>query len=358
MRRKRLALTLALLLAMSGCGANVDISKRSIVTAVAVGLREEGGYEIMVEYLNRIGGESQSYQTSRGQGDTFAQAVMDMELVTGKTLYLDGCKVLLVDGVKNSRELRELLEEVDAHGGIRPLTLVAVSPQSPGLLEGKPREEDSAGEETFALLTAGELARVNLKDCLNLLATPGRGLMLPVVERREEQASVSGYLAVGETALIQAPSELARLLPFAAPGRSGETVRTISGDGYSVDWVLEKNRLRIRPGTESGKLSFSLEAEVEGYILSFRGEEKGEELLASAQEAICSQMLEEYVLVLEKIVRASGSDLFSLGKRVEIFLPDIWEKVEKDWPRRLSEAGIQIQGSVLLRDKKRVLELG
>lgn len=358
MSKKKLAMALALFLVMSGCGTSADISKRSIVTAVTVGRREEGGYEIMVEYLNRLGGESQSYQSSRGEGDTFAQAVLDMELETGKILYLDGCKVLLVDGVKNSRELQELLEEVDAHGGIRPLTLVAVSPQSPGLLEEKPREEDSAGEETFDLLTSGELSQVNLKDCLNLLETPGRGLMLPVVERQEEQVSVSGYLAVGETALIQAPPELARLLPFATPGRSGETVRTISGDGYSMDWVLEKNRLRIRPETEEGQLTFSLEAEVEGYILSFRGKEKSEALLANAQKAICSQMLEEYVLVLEKIVRSSGSDLFSLGKRVEIFLPDIWENVGKDWPRVLSEAGIQIQGSVLLRDKKRVLELG
>ena len=358
MKNRILSAALALALAFSGCGASVDISKRSIVTAVAVMLREEGGCGIMAEYLTRLGGEGQSYESARGEGETFAQAVADMELAAGRTFYLDGCKVLLVDGMKTDGELRQLLEEVDAHGGIRPLTLVAVSPEPPGLLEGKAREEDSAGEEAFSLLTAGEISRVNLKDCLNLLDTPGRGLLLPVVERREEQAAVTGYLAVGETALVRTEPELARLLPFARPGQNGETVRSVGGGDYSADWVLERNRLEITPRREGDRVTFSLEARVEGYLLSCRGEGAGDDLLSRAQEDICRQMLEEYGFVLEKIVKPSGSDLFSFGKRLEILWPEDWKEIAKDWPARLAETGIQIQGSVLLRDRKRILESG
>ena len=356
-KKRALALLLAGLLSLGGCSGSVDISKRSIVTAVAVSLQEDGGYEIMVEYLTRLGGEEQSYESRSGRGGTFAQAVMDMEQVSGRTLYLDGCKVLLVDGVEDREQLRELLGEVDAHGGVRPLTLVAVSPQSPGLLEGKAREEDSAGEEVFSLLTSGELSQVNLKDCLNLLDTPGRGLLLPVVERTEEQAVISGYLSAGEAALVQAPPEIMGLLPFARSGQGSEVVRTVSGRGYSMDWVLEKNRLKIRPRAEGERLTMELEAEVEGYLLSFRGEGT-EGVLERAQEDICRQMLEEYVYVLEKIVRASGNDLFSFGKRVELFLPEFWEDFGKDWPAVLPEAGLGIHGSVLLRDKKQLLDQG
>ena len=144
-----MALLLAGLLSLGGCSGSVDISTRSIVTAVAVSLQEDGGYEIMVEYLTRLGGEEQSYESRSGRGGTFAQAVMDMEQVSGRTLYLDGCKVLLVDGVEDREQLRELLGEVDAHGGIRPLTLVAVSPRAPAFWGGRPGRRTARGRRCF-----------------------------------------------------------------------------------------------------------------------------------------------------------------------------------------------------------------
>ena len=59
----------------------------------------------------------------------------------------------------------ELLGEVDAHGGVRPLTLVAVSPQSPGLLEGKARLTGSA-VQVLPLPASAEL----LQPCMELPA--------------------------------------------------------------------------------------------------------------------------------------------------------------------------------------------
>ena len=60
MKKRALALLLAGLLPLGGCSGSVDISKRSIVTAVAVSLQEDGGYEIMVEYLTAAAGAAPS----------------------------------------------------------------------------------------------------------------------------------------------------------------------------------------------------------------------------------------------------------------------------------------------------------
>ena len=354
MRKRLLALSLALLLLLAGCSGGEELGRRALVTAVAVSRREEGGFRLLAECLTHAAGGEERYEAAAGEGESFAQAVMDLEEAAGRTLYLDGCRLLLVEGFRDREELRRLLGEVDAHGGIRPLTLVAASPESAGLLEEKPEEGESAGEEIFSLLTAEELSRVDLLDALNLLDTPGRGLLLPVVVRREGRAAVRGYLSAGEEALLEAPPETARLLPFARSREGSGRVRTLAGEGYSLDWVLEKSRLRVRPREEGGRLILRLEAEVEGQLLSVRGE-AGEGLLARAQEDLCRELLEEYAYVLEELVRVPGNDLFSFGKRVEILLPALWREVGEDWPAALAEAGVELHGSALLQDRRQVL---
>ena len=129
---------------------------------------------------------------------------------------------------------------------------------------------------------------------------------------------------------------------------------TTVGEGYSADWVLEKSAIKLRPRVEEGEVSFLLEAKVEGYLLSCRGEIGGEKLLHEAQEDICRQLLEEYAYVLEKIARASGNDLFSMGKHLELMEGKTWQQVGEDWEERLPEIPVELRGSVLLRDKKRI----
>lgn len=354
MRRKIAALALGALLLLGGCSRREDLSKRAIVTAVGVSLEADGRYKVRAEALANLGKEEKSWESRTGEGDTFAQAVTALELAAGKSLYLDGCRVLLVAGFSSREELKSLLEEIDAHGGVRPLTLVAVSRDLSALPEGE--GEESAGEAAFSLLTGGELTQVNLKDCLNLLETPGRGLLIPVVERQEGETQVEGYLSPGSSGLLEIPAEAGRLLPFAEP--ETERVYTVTGEGYTADWVLEKSSRKLRPQVEGEAVSFLLEAKVEGYLLSAQGEPGGERLLHQAQEDICRQLLEEYAFVLEKISRASGNDLFSMGKHLELLEGESWQRMGKDWEARLPEIPVELRGSVLLRDKKRIFRRG
>lgn len=342
---------------LGGCSPQSDISKRSIVTMTAVALGKEGQYQVAVESLSRLGSEEKSWENQTGEGATFAQAMTDIELTTGRNLYLDGCRVLLLDGFSSREELLELLGEVDAHGGIRPLTLVAVCRDIPGLLDGL-TEEESIGEKLFSLLTGGALSQVNLKDCLCLLDTPGRGLLLPMVGKEEEEVRVSGYLSPGHRILLETPAETGHLLPFAEPGSSQDRIYTVAGDGYSADWVLEKISGRLRPRAEGGQVTFLLEAKAEGYLLSGKGELPRQELLRRAQEDICRELLEDYAFVLEKIAKPSGNDIFSLGKHLELFQGETWQEIGKDWEARLPEIPVELRGSVLLRDKKRLSDRG
>lgn len=350
------ALLLAAAVLLGGCSPQSDISKRSIVTMTAVTLEKDGSCRVAVESLSRLGSEEKTWESHTGRGSTFAQALTDMELTTGKSLYLDGCKVLLLDGFSDREELLELLGEIDAHGGIRPLTLVAVCRELPGLLEGL-SEEESLGEELFSLLTGGELSQVNLKDCICLLDTPGRGLLLPMVGKQEE-VRVKGYLSPGRSVLLETPAETGHLLPFAKPRADRDRVYTVTGEGYSADWVLEKMSKKIRPRVENGAVTFLLEARAEGYLLSGKGELDRRELLCRAQDDICRELLEEYGYVLEKISKPSGNDLFSLGKHLELFRGETWQEIGADWEERLPEIPVELRGSVLLRDKKRLSDRG
>lgn len=351
--RKGLAAVTAALLLLSGCVPGVDITKRAIVTAAEVTLQQDG-YLVTVEALSKLGREEQSYEDHTGEGKTFAQAVTDLELKTGKSLYLDGCKVLIVNGFSNAGELKELLGEIDSHGGIRPLTLVAAGTGEKNLLAQTGQGKESMGEELFSLLSGGNLSQVNLKDCLGLLSDPGRGVLVPGVEKEEKELRIRSYLSPGKEGLLQTPAELNRLLPFAEPAKGEHRVYTVTGEGYSADWVLEKNTRKLRPQWKNGELSFLFEARVEGYLLSGRGSLTGSELLRQAQEDICRELLEEYSFLLEKIVRPSGNDLFSMGKHLELFERNYWEETGRDWESVLPEIPVELRGSVLLQDNKRL----
>ena len=351
MKKRLTALALCLTLLLGGCVPGADIARRAIVTAVSVTLGEEG-CRVTVELLSRLGQEEQSYESRSGEGRTFAQALTDIELEMGKTLYLDGCNAILLSGFSNAARLEELLGQVDAHGGIRPLTLVAAGPEDGDLLaqwEG----EESAGEEVFSLLSGGGLSRVNLKDCLGLLSAPGRGVLIPQVELKEGAARIGGYLSPGRKGILKAPAELERLLPFAG-GEDRRRVYTVAGEGYTADWALEKSAMRLRPRQQDGEVGFLLEARVEGHLLSGRGDPRGEELLRRAQEDVCAQLVEEYAMVLEKIVRPSGNDLFSMGKRLELLDRKSWEKIGENWEELLPEIPVELRGTVLLRDSRRL----
>ena len=355
MKKKTRILTLALVLVLllGGCVPGADITKRAIVTAAAVTLGEES-YGVTVEILSHLGQEEQSFESHSGQGRTFAQAVTEIELEMGKTLYLDGCKVILLSGFSNAVQLEALLKEINTHGGIRPLTLVAADLGKDGLLEGEEAKK-SRGEEVFSLLSGSSLSQVNLKDCLGLLSAPGRGTLIPGVELRDKEIRIGGYLSPGKNGVLQAPEELERLLPFAGK-EDRQRVYTVTGEGYAADWVLEKSSMRLRPRTEKGETGFLLEARVEGYLLSGQGERLGGELLRQVQEDVCRQVLEEYAYVLEKIVRPSGNDLFSMGKHLELFDQKSWEDLGRDCGERLPEIPVELRSSVLLRDKKRLFD--
>ena len=115
MKRQMTALLLAaVMLLAGGCSPQGDISKRSIVTAAAVVLTGEGEYQLSVEYLTQLSSDEQSWEYRAGSGSSFAQAVTAIELASGKSLYLDGCKVLVVEGTDSRRQLQGLLEEIDA----------------------------------------------------------------------------------------------------------------------------------------------------------------------------------------------------------------------------------------------------
>lgn len=349
--RKKLIPVFLIVFLLGGCAPGVDIAKRAIVTVAAVEVKD-GIYTVTMETLSHLGREEQSYESHTGEGGTFAQAVTDIEVTAGKNLYLDGCKVLLIDGFSNRSELLKLLEEVDSHGGIRPLTLVAADLGETSLLEHGEGEEESVGEALFSLLSGGELSQVNLKDCLGLLDTPGRGLLVPGVEKSQGELRVGGYLSPGQGGVLRAGAELERLLAFAKPEKGQHRVYTVLGEGYSADWVLEKISTKISPKTENEAVTFTLETKVEGYLLSGQGGERGTELLRRAQEDICKELLEEYAYLMEKIVRPSGNDLFSLGKHLELSDRKSWELLGDKWEERLPEISVELRGNVLLRDKK------
>ena len=344
-------LLLILPLCLTGCGGRLpDISSRAIVSAVAVDAGEEG-VDVTAEYLEKVGAdEVQRYGVARARGRTFAEAVTVMERDIGHTLYLDSCRVLLVGGVGRREDLLGLLTELDSDRRIRPLTLVAVSTGDAGdLVKEKEGEETSVGQEFQELLGNTPSARFTVKDCINLLRTTGRGMLLPLVEHTDRYA-IAGYTPLDGTGLCWDASA-AGLIPMM--GHDSAPITVVGEDGTFYDLLLERKSLRVTCGVRDGAPVFHLKILLSANLISAGATGRGgDEVTALAEQALEQRAWDDYRFVIDHFVREGGVDLLSLGKRFSLKYPEEWNKYEKNWQWYIKNIECEILTIAEIKDQR------
>lgn len=342
------------ILFLTGCSGRLpDISSRAIASAVAVAPGEEG-MTVTAEYLEKVGAdEIQRYGVAQATGKTFGEAVATMEREMGHRLYLDSCPILLVGNIGHRDQLTQLLTQLDGDRRIRPMTLVALAVGDPGeLILSQDKEETSVGQELKELLGSTYAARQSLKDCLNLLQTPGRGLVMPLVDSGEKYAVV-GYTPLDGSGLGW-DATAGALIPLM--GHDSIPLTVVGEGGETFDLLLEGKSTWVSCGIGRWGPAFRLQVSLHGNLISTSATGlASREVTEMAEQALAKKGQEDYRFVVDQLTKKGGVDLLSLGKRFSLKYPVEWLKYEKNWEQHLQNLQCEILTTAKIKDQRGIL---
>ncbi|MEG0943194.1 MAG: GerAB/ArcD/ProY family transporter [Angelakisella sp.] len=171
------------MVALSGCGRGGDtIGAKTIVTMLEV----EQGNRCVVRAEYRIVGSGEGeadYGIYTAQGENLQKALEALERKESVRLFMESCRVAVIQGTREDGHTADLLEEMNACGDIRPLTAIFLSDKE--LLTDDKDKAVSIGRSLEKLFKKnGGILEENytLKDSIACERDPRISLILPVVK--------------------------------------------------------------------------------------------------------------------------------------------------------------------------------
>ncbi len=348
---KRCLLAAMLLLCLCGCGRTDRIVHQTIVTALEITPAEDG-WQLAVEYLQQTPPDQPAaYGVLAGEGEELHLALSAIEQQSGRSLYLENCRVLLVCCPPETTVFRQLLEEADKTLKLRPTIPVAViakrmlTPEKdPELFVG------GEGDRFFSNNRRMDGGRLTLKDHLNTLKDPSRCTASVVLELEEERMVRKGTVLWGSEQAAVLPLQDGLLLPLSTAGRNSRWVM-LEESGLEVEI---KNLVCQVHWDETGEtLGLTITLRCRGELRWAREESAqlalGEGELAGLLEAQGEQLWRQ-------ITEEKGIDLFDTGKALSWQKPEIWKILEDTWPDPLRKASCKFVADVVLSDPSGMLE--
>ncbi|MFD1956102.1 Ger(x)C family spore germination protein [Paenibacillus thailandensis] len=120
--------------------------------------------------------------------------------------------------------------------------------------------------------------------------------------------------------------------------------------GHEVVVSVARSRVGVKPKLEQGKLTFAVDIMETGSVVEANcaldpGRSETLEQLQKQWEKLVEQEVTEAV----KAAQEKQSDIFGFGTTVRHRYPEQWKTMEKDWPKRFAESGVEVHVDMFLR---------
>lgn len=289
---------------LTGCNTQL-ISQQMVLSSAAVDVSQspwQAKLEITLE-------EENEYITV--EGNNFYELWENAGRLYGSPVYLGALECVLLEGVADRDEMLKLLQELQTDPQIGTNTQIALTDDALALYDG----ENIDGDAITALLTH-QYSRSNdysLKELTGLLSSEGRGALIPWIATEQDKAVIAGFT----------PSDSA---DYAFRWEGNEVLYLVTGRKDVSHLTLPKKggNAEIDLTNPSVKLSGFTEAEVPvvklritATVLSIPSE--GETISAAIlEEAVKQELHSQLEEIQYEVVEAGNTDLFGIGKRMQL----------------------------------------
>ncbi|MDN5301393.1 MAG: spore germination protein [Thermoanaerobacteraceae bacterium] len=374
MRRKvklfRIAAMLAVLclvlLILSGCWNNRDLSELNMVTALGIERSEDGKVLVTVQVVEPAAIQSTASGKGKGggeqpkpvftvsyKGETVFDALRSMLSQVDKRLFLSTTQVLILgerlskDGIVGVLDFFQRDHEVEYEMDV----LVAKDTTPTELLQIEndidPIPAVYIKKTVENTVSRAKVKRTMLIDLIKDIGNSGRQPVIgQITKAGEKVVRTEGAAAFKDGKLVGWLGPYAtRGFLFATDKVKSAIVNIPADDGkISMEIIRSKGKVDIK--FENGKpalltVQISLEANV--------GEYEGEGKLASPdalhklEEILGEEIKKEIGMAIKLAQKEYSSDIFGFGEQIHKYHPQYWKKVENNWDDVFSNLPVEIK---------------
>ena len=364
-----------LLLALSGCWSNMELTDRAFVQAAAIDLSDRGQYRLtalvykpggMNATESSVPNSDKSYISIVTENRSLLGAIRDATNELGRKLQLSHMRSLMIsEKTARTRNIGQILDFFTRdHEPRGDISVVVTKGNAGRYLLLPPFIETTMGQqfkeiEHKSSAYSGKALEVTLTD-------------LDIRSKEEVQIGAVPYFRLGKERKTPASAHGLAVIDFAEGKMKGyippeSTPYTImlmgkfqggvvelpckTGgplSGLADSFEIRKTDAKVEPAVKGGRLTIGIVVRLEGSIgeLSCRRAVTDEEI-AAFTEAL-SREVETRLTAAMQLLQREKADVIGVGEHLSRHRPRLWRQWKPEWPNRFADGDFHIEVKVKL----------
>lgn len=366
--KKKIALVLSIMLIgifAGGCWNYRSLSDMTIVTALAIDLGKEGGYDLTFETIDMSGPVKQEGIKSlliESHGATLFDAARNAKRRNISRLYFGHMQAViisedvarscdigsLIDWFLRDAELRETIYIIISAGNAREF--ISAKPYGTSLIGAELHQTMDEDKKTTLSVSYEELYSI-----YNTINGEGESLTLPAFHVTDNGGEVTiesyGAAVFKEQRMVGmlSPDETKYYMYIQDEAEGGLLTFPASGEGPD-DTSLEvsKNSTDRSFSYENGKLKIRIETNTDVFLAEYKqpAGEMNKEKIQALESAAASFVARRIGNVIKKVQAEYASDIFGFGSMIYRQDPALWEQLKANWNDTFASLEVDIECTI------------
>ncbi|GGF94836.1 Ger(x)C family spore germination protein [Paenibacillus aceti] len=386
-RQTLIALSLLLMLSLTGCWGNKEIEEQTILVGLGMDvaqrsseeeqLAESGSiyprkelvtltFQIIPFQKRQVSSKSDKsssdlYSNIQETGDSIFQMIRQMANRRSKPMMGHHVKVIVIsEELARKIEIDKLLKFVLRDNAIRPSCIVLMS-------KGKASQvlvSNNSGEiPSLELvgLVENQGKSNNILPSKNLtkldgIINSGSSFTLQNLASSVDEVAVAGASIIkGKTRkLVGSLSEWeVQALSWIQGSVKGGVLKTIDQGGQTITYEVISEKTKIKSKVEGDKISFEVNVKTIGRLIEnwdTRESSENEEYIREVEKLFVRQLEDMMNDVIRKMRDTYHVDVGGFGDHFRIQHPKMWRKLEKDWDSAFTRSEVKCNVNLIIED--------
>lgn len=370
-RFRRLALCLAVSLALTGCWDRREIEERNTVLAVGADLCENPApcgmvmtRQVIIPGRAHTGprsGRSAQAPTvdvivNDGKDDIDASGKAQSQL--HRDMHFGHIRLFVLSEALARKGLKEYMRWVHGLPEQGYLEWVAIAEGKAGdLIQARPRLEELPGLFLYHMLSdsqrAGRIQRVYLSDFQITLGNGGEDAVVPLLRLAGPDRPAMAGLAVFRGATMVGKLSLPEMTTYQqlrGIARGSELIQVTLPGGHPADLRVRKRQARYQVRAEGEAISVQIRLFLETHLtrLSAPLDSSDPAVIEQLERQVAVDIRQRAEALIHKLQHEMGADALAVGQRVRAYHPRAWAAI-RDWHEAYPRVSIKVQTEVAVR---------
>lgn len=349
----------------AGCWSYRSLSDMTIVSAMAIDINDNGGYDLTFETIDLSGPVKQEgIQTSlvQSQGPTVFDAIRNARKENVNKIYFGHMQaVILSEKAARNHDISGILDWFLRDQEPRETLYFIISEEAArDFISVKASGNKILGVEIHKIMNEDmsvslSAPYIELYNIYNIINGNGESLALPFFHTENDEGRqiiaadgaavykgqrMVGTLSVDETKCLLFIEDKIKGGVFAFPS---------SGEGPdSATFEISGNKTRRQFTYKDGKLELDIRTETDGFLgeYSYPKGDIDEDRIHCLETAASESLKLRIEALIKKMQTEYDSDIFGFGNLLYKQNPDLWDKFSSDWDQMFASLDVKVQCKV------------